>query len=109
MVGAQEGDSVFLNNHLRFTILYHRDVETDLSRIVGFEVEPFSVKHRYDGKFNDDVPGLKSCNPGSMSFVSEKDPPQPVKEGEEVIFTYDVQFAVNLSCMHLLCPMLRSL
>lgn len=99
---VQEGDSVFLNNHLRFTILYHRDVETDLSRIVGFEVEPFSVKHRYDGKFDDDVRGLKSCNPGSMNFVSEKDPPQSVKEGEEVIFTYDVQFAVSISCMQLL-------
>ena len=34
-------DAVFINNHLRFTILYHRDAETDLSRIVGFEVEPF--------------------------------------------------------------------
>lgn len=28
----------FLHNHLRFTILYHKDVETDLARIVGFEV-----------------------------------------------------------------------
>lgn len=38
-----------LNNHLRFTILYHRDEETDLSRIVGFEVEPFTVAHSYEG------------------------------------------------------------
>lgn len=29
---------LFLHNHLRFTILYHKDVATDLSRIVGFEV-----------------------------------------------------------------------
>jgi hypothetical protein len=28
----------FLHNHLRFAILYHKDVETDLARIVGFEV-----------------------------------------------------------------------
>lgn len=34
----------FLNNHLRFNILYHRDAVTDLSRIVGFEVEAFSVQ-----------------------------------------------------------------
>ena len=40
-----------LNNHLRFTILYHKNAETDLSRIVGFEVEPFSVKHTYDGEW----------------------------------------------------------
>ena len=41
-----------LHNHLRFTILYHRDVETDLARIVGFEVEPFSVAHSYDGDWD---------------------------------------------------------
>ena len=35
---VQEDGRVLLNNHLRFTILYHRDTETDLSRIVGFEV-----------------------------------------------------------------------
>ena len=31
---------MLLNNHLRFTILYHRDTETDLARIVGFEASP---------------------------------------------------------------------
>jgi transmembrane 9 superfamily protein 2/4 len=40
-----------LINHLRFTILYHKNEDTDLSRIVGFEVEPFSVKHTYDGEW----------------------------------------------------------
>ena len=34
----QEDGRVFLHNHLRFTILYHGDVETGLARIVGFEV-----------------------------------------------------------------------
>jgi hypothetical protein len=36
----------FLHNHLRFAILYHKDVETDLARIVGFEVreEPRDLK-----------------------------------------------------------------
>ena len=47
----EDGKSV-LNNHLRFTILYHRDLETDLARIVGFEVEPFSVKHSYEGTWD---------------------------------------------------------
>ena len=30
----------FLHNHARFTILYHKDIETDLARIVGFEAGP---------------------------------------------------------------------
>ena len=35
----QEGGKYLLNNHLRFQILFHRDEETDLARIVGFEVD----------------------------------------------------------------------
>jgi transmembrane 9 superfamily protein 2/4 len=46
----QESDSdtlvYYLYNHLRFNILYHHDAATDLSRIVGFEVEAFSAQHR---------------------------------------------------------------
>lgn len=98
---AQDDGTIFLHNHLRFTILYHRDVETDLSRIVGFEVEPFSVKHKYDGKWNADRPELKTCNSNSMKFVSEKDPKQEVKEGEEVVFTYDVSFKVRIAPMQM--------
>ena len=37
--GKKDGEvKFFLHNHLRFTILYHKDQQTDLSRIVGFEV-----------------------------------------------------------------------
>lgn len=86
---------MLLHNHLRFTILFHRDADTDLSRIVGFEVEPFSVKHKYDGKYNDGKPALKTCSPGSTKFVSEADEKQEVKENEEIIFTYDVSFKVR--------------
>ena len=68
---------------------------------MGFEVEPFSVKHKYDGKWDADKPELKTCNPSSMKFVTEKDPKQELKEGEEVIFSYDVAFKV------LLCSLLQ--
>ena len=104
----QEDGKIFLHNHLRFTILYHRDAETDLSRIVGFEVEPFSVKHKYDGKWNADRPELKTCNSNSMKFVSEKDPKQEVKEEEEVIFTYDVSFKVCVTFLSLPIVILRA-
>jgi hypothetical protein len=45
----QDQGRAYLNNHLSFTILYHKDAETDLARIVGFEVEPYSVAHKYTG------------------------------------------------------------
>ena len=92
----QDDGRISLHNHLRFTILYHRDIETDLSRIVGFEVKPFSVQHKFEGTWNLDKPVLSTCNPGSMKYVSDKDEPQEVKEGKDVIFTYDVVYEVRL-------------
>ncbi len=78
-------------------------VEDDLARIVGFEVEPFSVGHKYEGTWEDGAgaPTLSTCNPGAMKYVSEKDAPQEIREpeddqlGDEVIFTYDVNFKVG--------------
>lgn len=34
-------EKYFINNHLTFTVKYHKDIQTDTSRIVGFEVKPF--------------------------------------------------------------------
>jgi transmembrane 9 superfamily member 2/4 len=86
----------FLHNHLRFRILYNLNPLTDLARIVGFEVEPFSVKHRYEGSLSPDPDArpatLATCNPNRMISVSHDDEPQLVQEGEEVIFSYDVLF-----------------
>lgn len=31
----------FIHNHLTFTVKYHKDLQTDSARIVGFEVMPF--------------------------------------------------------------------
>ena len=59
------------------------------------QVEPFSVKHKYDGKYNDLKPELRTCNPGTMKFVTAEDEKQEVKEHEEVIFTYDVTYKVG--------------
>eukprot|EP00798_Chlamydomonas_sp_ICE-L_P030680 gene30680-35704_t len=82
----------FIHNHLRFTILYHKDVDTDLARIVGFEVEPFSVKHDYEAPWDPATPVLKTCSPGRMVYVTHNLTPQPVEDGSEVIFSYDVKF-----------------
>ena len=39
----QEGgeEKYFIHNHLRFTVLFHKDYDSNLARLVGFEVEPF--------------------------------------------------------------------
>ena len=43
-------------------------------------------------------PELKTCNPGSMKFVTDKEPKQLVEADQEVIFTYDVLFQVRDRC-----------
>ena len=92
----QKDFKYFLNNHLRFTILFNKDANTELSRVVGFEVEAFSVKHEYEAPWDKKNPVLNTCNPGRMIAVSHTQSPQAVEEGEEVIFTYDVKFTVSI-------------
>ena len=55
------------------------------------------MAHTYDGAFNEAAPDLTTCNPGSMKFVTNKEPKQPVDKGSEVIFSYDVLFLVSQS------------
>eukprot|EP00897_Mesotaenium_endlicherianum_P009787 jgi/Mesen1/8837/ME000053S08240 len=94
---VEEGgeEKFFIHNHLRYTVLYHKDQTTGLSRVVGFEVEPFSVKHEFDSPFDESKPHLHTCNPGSMQYVNHGLAPQMVEEGAEVIFTYDVIFKTS--------------
>lgn len=33
-------EKYFINNHLSFRVMYHKDPESDTARIVGFEVTP---------------------------------------------------------------------
>jgi len=87
-VGAKEFPGTkpgvpYLNNHLRFIIKYHKDEAFVGARIVGFEVEAFSVHHTYKGIWGKDAQ-LTSVP------LSPDLPPQPITEPGEYIFTYDV-------------------
>ena len=88
-------DKYYLHNHLRFDVLFNLNEETGFSRIVGFEVEPFSVRHQYEGTLDQDNPKLLTCAPASMRHVRHEDEPQAVEDGAEVIFTYDVRWTVR--------------
>jgi transmembrane 9 superfamily protein 2/4 len=88
-------EKFFIHNHLRFTVLYHKDYDSNLARLVGFEVEPFSVKHDYEAPWDALKPHLSTCNPGSMTYVTHGLSPQIVEEGEEIIFSYDVIFKIS--------------
>ncbi|KAM2496835.1 hypothetical protein COP2_037618 [Malus domestica] len=89
--GSKE-EKYFIHNHLAFTVKYHRDSQTETTRIVGFEVKPFSVKHEYEGKWSDAQTHLTTCHPHSKHTVVNSNSPQEVAEKQEIIFTYDVEF-----------------
>ncbi|KAG4141839.1 hypothetical protein ERO13_D06G098400v2 [Gossypium hirsutum] len=76
--GSKE-EKQFINNHLTFTVKYHKDPHADSARIVGFEVKPFSVKHEYKGEWNEKT-------------LTSSESPKEVEETREIIFTYDVEF-----------------
>nr|VDD34094.1 unnamed protein product [Brassica oleracea] len=89
--GQYEGSKeqkFFMHNHLAFTVRYHRDVETDAARIVGFEVKPYSVKHEYDGEWSEKT-RLTTCDPHKKRLVVSSSTPQEVEQKKEIIFTYD--------------------
>eukprot|EP00182_Erythrolobus_australicus_P001806 CAMPEP_0185829594 /NCGR_PEP_ID=MMETSP1353-20130828/344_1 /TAXON_ID=1077150 /ORGANISM="Erythrolobus australicus, Strain CCMP3124" /LENGTH=637 /DNA_ID=CAMNT_0028527409 /DNA_START=116 /DNA_END=2029 /DNA_ORIENTATION=+ len=90
-LGFVKDDDVFLNNHLKFKVLVHRSAYVPGSnspataRVVGFEVEPWSVGHEVEEKDNAPVRSL-SCP------IKNGVRPQKVEDGATVWFSYDVTF-----------------
>jgi transmembrane 9 superfamily protein 2/4 len=79
-----------LYNHLVFKILYHESLDAGgsaTSRIVGFEVEPYSVRHSVDDKGQ-----LRGCDDKAGFNFGNAPKQQKVDDDEDVIFTYDVVY-----------------
>ncbi|PRQ46842.1 putative nonaspanin (TM9SF) [Rosa chinensis] len=79
----------FIYNHLRFNVMYHEDPKTKFSRIVGFEITPYSVNHEYK-KWENEKTELVTCTTNSDLLISNL--PQEIDTDKEVVFTYDVLF-----------------
>lgn len=47
-VGYEEGGDHFLFNHLTFIVKYHEADHFQGKRVVGFEVIPYSIAHRWE-------------------------------------------------------------
>ena len=83
--GTKEGVG-YLNNHLLITIKYHTDESFEGARIVGFEIEPSSIKHSYSGAWKNGDTQLATCGGSAPSTPLALDKPG------EVVFTYDVKW-----------------
>eukprot|EP00183_Erythrolobus_madagascarensis_P007085 CAMPEP_0185845108 /NCGR_PEP_ID=MMETSP1354-20130828/1162_1 /TAXON_ID=708628 /ORGANISM="Erythrolobus madagascarensis, Strain CCMP3276" /LENGTH=639 /DNA_ID=CAMNT_0028544997 /DNA_START=131 /DNA_END=2050 /DNA_ORIENTATION=+ len=91
-LGFVKDDQMFLNNHLKFKVLVHHSpyvpgatAAAATARVVGFEVEPWSVGHDIDDKSGGAVKSL-TCP------VKAGVKPQKVEDGATVWFSYDVTF-----------------
>lgn len=84
-------------NHMRIIVKYNEDAKHfQGSRIVGFEVVPFSVKHQWDSQggkaaFDPQATVLETCN-DERRVKYEGEGFQTVEAPGEVIYTYDVEW-----------------
>lgn len=94
----------YLNNHFRIILQYHdntaQESEMELSRdfaspvspakIVGFHVQPMSVRHAFNGdKYEPGKTILSTCNSNIQPSPDDGNH-QTVNRGDTVVFTYDV-------------------
>jgi len=90
---AYDGGSAthFLYNHLRIVLHYHESPTFEGARIVGFEVQPFSVRHEWDGDYEGSRTMLKTCN--EMHAVAQgASAMQAAEMAQDVVYSYDVQW-----------------
>ncbi|PKA64261.1 hypothetical protein AXF42_Ash009481 [Apostasia shenzhenica] len=92
-VAGTKDEKYYINNHLSFTVKYHKDAESEDSRIVGFEVIPSSVHHEYN-EGDDKNSRLLTCN-SNTKIAPGKHAPQEVTADAYVAFTYDVIFQLS--------------
>mmetsp|Transcript_19269 Transcript_19269/g.34288 ORF Transcript_19269/g.34288 Transcript_19269/m.34288 type:complete len:632 (-) Transcript_19269:232-2127(-) len=84
-VGVEKKGSYYLHNHVRLNLKYHSNPERyEGYRIVGFEVEPFSVTQAETG-VPDSTTAL--CEEGHLAPVFD------LMQHDELMFTYDVIWA----------------
>ncbi|KAM7265789.1 hypothetical protein ACFE04_003472 [Oxalis oulophora] len=115
-VGVKYQDAYYVFNHLKFTVLIHKYEDNNMARVmgtgdaaeviptienpeneipgymvVGFEVVPCMFMHNADSVKNlrmyDIYPSPIKCDTNVVA--------KPIKEGEPIVFTYEVNFDVS--------------
>lgn len=93
--GPTEIPKYYLNNHIVFTVQYHQpeDDSSDV-RIVGLEIEPFSINHMRGVNKWDDASPPALCQE-DLKHKFDGDYPQkidPQSDTNPVVWTYDVNW-----------------
>lgn len=58
-------------------------------------LDKYSVKHEFEGKWEEKNTRLTTCDPHTKHMVTNSNSPQEVEAKQDIIFTYDVEFQVN--------------
>lgn len=94
MTGYVESPTAYiLYNHVNIILEYH-EVGDDAQRIVGFYVEPLSIRHSYNGEWDGkgSAPALTSCsNKKHLTYDDIKSSHQKVSTGK-MVFSYGVEW-----------------
>lgn len=89
-LGYIKNGHAFLNNHLKFILKYHKEKSAELYRVVGFEVETFSIR-KDDLKISD-----KTCSINAAPQADQKETfqPQQIVVGQEntLLMTYEIEW-----------------
>jgi transmembrane 9 superfamily protein 2/4 len=88
----------YIFNHVNIVLDYHEpEGMSEKYRVVAFMVEPLSVDHQFLGGYDWDgeskegfVKSLETCKTGIHMKKKQIIKNQVVKEGEKILFTYDV-------------------
>ncbi|PWA91304.1 Nonaspanin (TM9SF) [Artemisia annua] len=62
MTSLTKEEKYFINNHLTFTVKYHKDIQTDYATIIGFEVNSFRMVLAVDSGYC----GASDANDGML-------------------------------------------
>lgn len=91
----------YVYNHVNIHLKYHRPDPTRLNeyRVVGFGVEPISVRHQFsqgfewDGETSDGYhKPLDTCMDDQVLSQNDVEKEQVVAKGETILYTYGVQW-----------------
>jgi len=86
---------LYINNHVNIQVDYYSITPTQ-HRVVGFFVEPVSIKHTFSEPFdysnnNNNYPVVETCTPNSIVQRNQVQEKQALQEGE-IIFTYSIHW-----------------
>jgi transmembrane 9 superfamily member 2/4 len=100
LIDGSEDGVQYVHNHITMVIFYHQDLDSfEGFRVVGFEVNPVSVKHEVEGEYIGSKTKLKTCDEqgrlrAGFAFqpVSGRSAEVPAGGTTPITWTYDVMW-----------------